>query len=211
MHPAGVSLRDSPSLRKVRPSWAPSTGEGASDTHGPPRAPGRQINSSLPVRIAEAPPIPSPTHATHAARHKRRSGSTSTVRHHAACPAVHARAECTASARQVHKRCRAQRRRLRRRRRGRGPGHAVAALAPFPLTHRRRTTRFDSEGRILARTSTCSACIAVQRPRAICGFPVSAAAAVVSAAVVSAAAAVVSVGVLRPRAIAVQRPRATAV
>ena len=109
MHPAGVSLRDSPSQRKVRPSWAPSTGEGASDTHGPPRAPGRQINSSLPVRIAEAPPIPSPTHATHAARHKRRSGSTSTVRHHAACPAVHARAECTASARQVHKRCRAQR------------------------------------------------------------------------------------------------------
>ena len=59
-HPAGVSLRDSPSLRKVRPSRAPSTGEGASDTHGPPRAPGRQINSSLPVRIAEAPPPPSP-------------------------------------------------------------------------------------------------------------------------------------------------------
>ena len=55
MHPAGVSLRDSPSQRKVRPSWAPSTGEGASDTHGPPRAPGRQINSSLPVRTAEAP------------------------------------------------------------------------------------------------------------------------------------------------------------
>ena len=54
-HSAGVSLRDSPSLRKLRPSRAPSTGEGASDTHGPPRAPGRQINSSLPVRTAEAP------------------------------------------------------------------------------------------------------------------------------------------------------------
>ena len=55
-HSAGVSLRDSPSLRKLRPSRAPSTGEGASDTHGPPRAPGRQINSSLPVQTAEAPP-----------------------------------------------------------------------------------------------------------------------------------------------------------